>query len=55
MQSMVLVILGLKASDSVAFWTYGKKKKEEISLLGYQKKKTIYLALKKEKSLYLLS
>ncbi|KAL4212730.1 hypothetical protein AB4K20DRAFT_1893731, partial [Rhizopus microsporus] len=36
---MVLVILGLKANDNVVFWAYGKKKKEKIYLLGYQKKK----------------
>jgi hypothetical protein len=39
MQSMVLVILGLKASDNMAFWTYRKKKNLYLlSKLGYQKK-----------------
>jgi hypothetical protein len=44
MQSMVLVILGLKASDNVAFWTYGKKKRRNLYLLskfGYQKQKSL--------------
>ncbi|KAL4206681.1 hypothetical protein AB4K20DRAFT_1170170 [Rhizopus microsporus] len=57
MQSMVLVILGLKVSDNVASWTYGKKKKEEkISLLGYQNKKastcSLNLAIKTKISTY---
>ncbi|KAL4215524.1 hypothetical protein AB4K20DRAFT_1874395, partial [Rhizopus microsporus] len=43
---MVLVILGLKASDNAAFWTYGKKKKISAWL---SKENIIYLALKKEK------
>ena len=48
MQSMVLVILGLKASDNVAFWTYGKKKEKK-------KRRNLSAWLSKTKSLYLLS
>ncbi|PHZ14706.1 uncharacterized protein RHIMIDRAFT_104900 [Rhizopus microsporus ATCC 52813] len=46
MQSMVLVILGLKASDNVAFWTCGKKKKEKVSACS------LHLAIKRKISTY---
>jgi hypothetical protein len=43
MQSMVLVILGLKASDNVVFWTYEKKKKEKSLCLAIETKTVLAL------------